>query len=191
MTKGFGPLLELQYGLVDFNPCQQLRMVCEILNDEREVNSVEFQEFLNEEEIDLDEIQEYTDLAREYFELWEDQWEQGSTDFFSISRRASESEQEIVREETNVLARRLLNSGLEKADYFDFDSLLKQRIAHMVDASTFADGGVNERAANTLCWTATRLIFLFKEQGKQERMFVTVSAILFLMMRFGEWLTER
>lgn len=175
MPKGFGPLRELQYGLADFNPCQQLRMTCEILN----------------EDLKDEEVQEFTDLAHEYFGHWEHQWEHGITDFFSISRQASEAEQEIVRVEANHLGQKLLKSGLEKDDYFDFDNLIKQRVGHMVDVSTFADGGLNERAANTLCWTATRLIFLFKEQGKQERMFVTVSAILFLMMRFGEWLAER
>jgi len=190
MPKGFGPLRELQYGLADFNPCQQLRMTCEILH-ERSVNSEEVQESLSEEDINFEEIQEYTNLAHEYLEHWERQWENGNSDFFSIGRKASEAEQEAVRVESNRLGQQLLRSGLEKNDYFDFDNLLKQRVGHMVDASTFADGGLNERAANTLCWTATRLIFLFKEQGKQERMFVTVSAILFLMMRFGEWLAER
>lgn len=175
MPKGFGPLRELQYGLADFNPCQQLRMTCEIIH----------------EDVTDENDREFIDLAHEYLQQWERQWQQGRTRFASISRRASDDEQETVRIEANRLGHAILNSGLEKDDYFEFDSLLKQRVGQIVDASAFADGDTNERAANTLCWTATRLIFLFKEQGKQERMFVTVNAILFLMMRYGEWLTER
>ena len=79
----------------------------------------------------------------------------------------------------------------DKNSYFEFLDLFKSQIAEITDVSTIADGGVREHSANVISMTTMRLTMLHLSKGEDQKMTVTLTEALHLMVRYGEWLAER
>jgi hypothetical protein len=158
-----------------FDPFLHLRIACEEITKDEEYAS----------------LRGPIGLAQEYFRQWEIQGTRGVTRYNSISRPPLDVERSDTALGAQSLVEELTRLGVTEDDHVIFNSLFQAHIARLVDATRFADTEAHQQAANTIVWTATRLLMLFKKRGEAEKVQTTVLAVLFIMQRFGEWLSER
>lgn len=177
----FGPLIEAQLGLKDFNPFQRLWMTCEILFDTPEVK----EHWDNSEELRL---------ALNFLKAWDYRFSHGwdKSNYESLSLPISTHVQSTITESVNYLFRYSTELSFDcKDDYEKLSVQLNSEIGRVGNPEKFADGEVNERAANIMSWSGVRLIGVLREGRNNEARIVAVfTALLTAFYYFGAWLDE-
>lgn len=177
----FGPLIEAQLGLSDFNPFQRLWMTCEILFDTPEVK----EHWDNSEELQL---------ALNYLKAWDHRFTHGSdkSRYASLTVPIFTDVQSLVRQSVDYLFQHQAGLGFNsKSDYEDFSVQLNSEISRVANPEHFADGDVTERGANIMSWSAVRLIGVLRDGQKNDARIVAVlTAILTAFYYYGSWLDE-